>query len=569
MQIRSRSPARSMMRACSVAFVIAATMAPGRVEAQWSTTYEQFYMPGAFNWQFRRNYPAADRLFNAFDYGHAILYETLWTKPGAPVSDLEEKQYDFITRELLVHPPRVPLEESAIEVAYAKLAPEAKMMFDWAHLLHRQIYDVWSDESLSPPEKDAKVAELVRYYKSRPDLAFSSQPKTMELMEGQPYSTAFRKSYPKFNGLIWAYHWLQVGLYEPLLVGKNKDERQTGVLAAVARFRQMIENPPTNMPRIMPMTAAISPAFAARYPEAAIIFDNLHSMHDVVSDILANPIVPRNKKREEILRAASRYRDQTSYVQSVAEWRDMAQMMGVENMGGAVLGTQTGFPTPTVERGAVMMGMDHAKMNMGKDSAAMPGMDHSKMAMPGARDSSKAAAMDHSKMNMPGMADSLARKDTASRMAPMPGMKEHQMAGAATDSVSTDVHARLSAMMELQLRMMMAEPGVHKRIMADTAMHRLMLLLMPDMAAIDHASGMKDMNMRGMTMPSKPPTKTAPKKPAVSTKRPTEAKVPSLKPATTKKTPADTAMKGMKGMDHKSMPGMRMPGDTTKKKPPV
>jgi len=68
-----------------------------------------------------------------------------------------------------------------------------------------------------------------------------------------------------------------------------KSVDSTGVLAAVARFRQMIEHPPTNMPRIMPMTAAVAPAFAARYPEAAIIFDNLHSMHDVVSDILANP----------------------------------------------------------------------------------------------------------------------------------------------------------------------------------------------------------------------------------------------------------------------------------------
>src|SRR4051794_29268222 len=89
--------------------------------AQWSTTHEQFYWQASHNWQFRRNFPAADRLFNAFDYGHAILYETLWTAPTAPVARIEEKEYDFITRRLLVNPPRVPLEESAIEVEYAKL----------------------------------------------------------------------------------------------------------------------------------------------------------------------------------------------------------------------------------------------------------------------------------------------------------------------------------------------------------------------------------------------------------------------------------------------------------------
>jgi len=289
--------------------------------AQWSTTYEQFYLPGSFNWEFRRSYPAADKLFNAFDYGHAILYERLYTQPNAPASVLEEKEYDFITRKLLRNPPRVPLEEAAIEVQYAKLAPEAKMMFEWAHLLHRQIYDVWADERLNVAEKDRLVGDLLSYYRSRKDLAFSTVPKTMDLMEGQYYATAFRERYPKFNGLIWAYHWLQVGLYEPLIRGESSAERQTGVVAAVARFWQMLESPPDGMPVIMPMTAAISPAFAERYPDAAIIFDNLHSMHDVISDILASPKVPRNRKRAEILKAAGRYRDDTSFVMTRAEAR--------------------------------------------------------------------------------------------------------------------------------------------------------------------------------------------------------------------------------------------------------
>src|SRR5215218_8040576 len=74
-------------------------------QAQWSTTHEQFYRQASHNWQFRKNYPAADRLFNAFDYGHAILYETLWTSPRAPVARLEQNEYDFVTRRLLVTPP--------------------------------------------------------------------------------------------------------------------------------------------------------------------------------------------------------------------------------------------------------------------------------------------------------------------------------------------------------------------------------------------------------------------------------------------------------------------------------
>ena len=374
---------RSATLACLIAGVISV---PSAASAQWSQTYEQFYMPGKFNWTFRRDYPAADRLFNAFDYGHSILYERLYADPNGAVSRIEKDEYDFITKKLLVSPPNVPLAETAIEVSYAKIAPEAKMMFDWAHLLHRQIYDVLASENMTQPEKDAQIEKLVRYYKSRSDLAFSSTPKSMELMEGQPYSLAFRHRYPKFNGLIWSYHWLQVGLYEPLIVGKTQEARQAGVVGAVARFREMLDNAPERMPRMMPMTAAIAPTFAARYPEAAIIFDNLHAMHDVVSDILANnEKVPHSQKRAAILAAASHYRDATSFAMSKSDWKSMGTMIGIENMGGASVGILTDFKAPTLARGASMLeamkamndmnGMKGVKPNAGAGPATeMKGM---------------------------------------------------------------------------------------------------------------------------------------------------------------------------------------------------
>src|SRR5687768_10437487 len=207
-----------MISRFTLATLLAVGIALPTASAQWVTTHEQFYLQAPHNWQFRRHYPGADRMFNAFDYGHAILYETLWRTPNAPVARLEEREYAFITGHLLNRPPALPLEEAAIEIEYARLVPEAKLMFEWAHILHRQLYDALADERLSAAAKDAEVARLVAYYKSRPDLAFSSRPKSMDLMEGQRYSLAFRQSYPKFNGLIWAYHWLQVGLYEPLLI---------------------------------------------------------------------------------------------------------------------------------------------------------------------------------------------------------------------------------------------------------------------------------------------------------------------------------------------------------------
>ena len=85
-----------------------------------------------------------------------------------------------------------------------------------------------------------------------------------------------------------------------------------------------------------PMSAALAPPFTARHSEAAIIFDNLHSVHDVVSDVLANARVPRGRNRAEIIIAARRYRDDTSFVMTEQEWRGITQEMRVENMVGPV-----------------------------------------------------------------------------------------------------------------------------------------------------------------------------------------------------------------------------------------
>ncbi|MDQ6885828.1 MAG: hypothetical protein M3068_00900 [Gemmatimonadota bacterium] len=519
---------------------VATVAAPAVASAQWSTAYAQFYFPGKFNWTFRRTYPAADRLFNAFDYGHAILYERLYNDPHAPTSQLEQKEYDFITKKLLVSPPRLPLEEAAIEVAYAKIAPEAKMMFDWAHLLHRQVYDVLSSENMPQAEKDARIAELVGYYKTRPDLAFSSVPKNMELMEGQPYSLAFRQRYPKFNGLIWGYHWLQVGLYEPLMTGATQEERQAGVAAAVTRFRQMLENAPEHMPRIMPMTAAIAPTFAKRYQEAAIIFDNLHAMHDVVSDILTNDKVPHNQKRAAILEAASRYRDNMSFPLAIAEWASMGQMMGVENMGGPAVGILPGWPPATLPRGASMLDA----MKNAPGMAAMKGMAH----VAPAQGAGNMAGMNMAGMNMSGLkADSTSRSRTGMQsdtMTNMPGMAgKGGMSGMAMSGHDT-------AMMKLH-EQMMRDPVIRKRVMADTAMRRMMSDMKMDtssvhdmpgmnMNAMKGMKGMKDMSRGGKQGETKAATKgKTPASPA-----------PAKKKKSTKSTPG-------KMKDMKNMPGMK------------
>ena len=480
---------RQAMRFAGLAVILGVAASPAG--AQWVQQNEQFYLPAAHNWVFRDNYMGADRLFNAFDYGHAILYETLYKEPHGPVERLEVDEYNFLTRKLLRNPPRVPLEEGAIEIAYVKLAPEAKLMFEWAHLLHRQLYDVLADERLSMSEKDAAVEELLAYYKTRPDLAFSSSPKSMDLMDGQGYSLAFRERYPKFNGLIWAYHWLQVGLYEPLLVNSDVAGRTKGVNATVGRFWQMLENAPENMPYLMPMTVRVAPTLAARYPEAAIIFDNLHMMHDVISDILASAKVPRNLKRDEILRAAAMFRDDTSYIISTDEWAMMGEMMGANNMGGPAVGFLSDLPQPTVPRGMSMAGMDHGAMpGMQHDSAQAGQMQHAGMVHDSAAAHPDTTRAGHGAMNMDLMMEMhtrmLADPVIRERIATDPvlqrlmreihgdtaGHRMEEMGGAGhADAAAT---AEQRQIMEFIVRLF-ADPAVEARIHQDPALHRLWL----------------------------------------------------------------------------------------------
>jgi hypothetical protein len=529
------------LRARHLLFVgsLALGAAPNVAHAQWSTTYETFYLQARHNWVFRNDYQAADRLFNAFDYGHAILYETLWTKPNAPAAELEDRIYNNLTRNVLVRPPRVPLEEAAIEIRYAQLAPEAKVMFDWSHILHRQIYDVLADERLDDLAKDREVARLLAYYRTRPDVAFSSKPKSMKLMQEQPYSLAFRDKYPKFNGLIWGYHWLQVGLYEPLLAGKTADARQAGVRATVARFWQMLQDAPKNLPYQMPMTAAISPTFAARYPEAAIIFDNLHSMHDVVSDILANPNVPRSRKRAEILLAAERFRDDTSYVMPVEAWRTMSIEMGVENMGGPAVGFSAALPTPTVTRGAVMQHDDQTGKMIGMKTGAHVTADHSAHAVPPnvqRVDSTKAATIDHAAMG--------------------------HGAAASRDTSRSNPHSDNALVAELAVSML-HDSTIRARVAADSSMRRLLLQSLDALPAA-HRTMIREMFATDSVAARrataiKPPSGSTTSKPAVR-------QPPVRKPASTRtvsKPPAKTSPKKDSVVDHSKH------GAPPVKRPPV
>ncbi|MEP6733080.1 MAG: hypothetical protein ABJE10_20730 [bacterium] len=285
--------------------------------------------------RFRHAYPNVDALFNAFDFGHAALYEAELRHPLELTRVVDTVLYQKVTTRVLAHPSHVTLDEHAIAPGYTTLAPELVATFEWAHMLHRQLYDILADPRMSDAERDVQVADEMRYYCARRDLALSRVPKSMTLMEGQPFSLTARKEAPAYNALIWSYHWLQMAIYEVLLAAPMGTERDALMHRSLAAFWAMGATR-GQLPSVMPMSPAIAPRFTERYPEAAAVFDNLHALHDVTGDILASPLVLQSDKRPALLKALTHYQDDVTAATSRDEWKAMARAMDATKMGGVV-----------------------------------------------------------------------------------------------------------------------------------------------------------------------------------------------------------------------------------------
>lgn len=296
------------MRNAPLALLLAITAGAPALEAQQRDAV--MYPRGGFNWTFLERHNEAARLFNAFDYGHAVLYERLLRLDSTRATAALQREYRFLVEDLLVRPPRFGVVEDVISPSYSRFAPLARTMFDRAHILHRQLYDVYAEVEVPLAVRQARVEQLTDLYLRDTQYAFAAVPKSMALMDEQPFSQRFRREQPKFNGLIWAYHWLQVGLYDPLISGNTAAEQREGVAARLATFRAMLADP-SGYPATMPMTSEVSPLFAAAHPRAAAIFDNLHMMHDIISDVLASPTMSALEKRAEILEQLAEMRDGT------------------------------------------------------------------------------------------------------------------------------------------------------------------------------------------------------------------------------------------------------------------
>ena len=270
--------------------------------SQFEPRDKRFYYRALWNFSLREDLAELDSEFNGVDFGHSNLYENLLLTGGRDVPGIEDRARKETLAFIATRPTINPNEE-AIAPTYMKLAWRAQNTFDEAHALHRATYDIMASDE---PDKDRALKNVLAYYQ---DSAYAITAKRLDhrRLDQFPYSKTFRNRFPLFNATIWSYHYLQVAVYDPLQAARDLDAKKQAVRPILTTYRRYLDQPPVEW-TFMPLTAELSPGFAAQYPEIANIFDNLHMLHDNISDILASERLPTwEAKRAEIYRIVDTY----------------------------------------------------------------------------------------------------------------------------------------------------------------------------------------------------------------------------------------------------------------------
>jgi hypothetical protein len=270
--------------------------------AEFEQRDKRFYYRALWNFALRENLKELDIEFNGVDFGHSNLYENLLLTGARDVPAIEEKARKQTLQFIYSRPVLNPNEE-AIAPTYMKLAWKAQNTFDEAHALHRSTYDIYVSDLA---DREATIRKVLAFYQDS-EYAITAKRLDHRRLDTFQYSKAFRRKFPLFNATIWAYHYLQVVVYDALAAAPDLQSKQKAVDPILRIYHGYLDKPPVEW-TFMPMTGELSPKFSVEYPEIANIFDNLHMMHDNISDILVTDLLPTwEGKRKEIYRVTHAY----------------------------------------------------------------------------------------------------------------------------------------------------------------------------------------------------------------------------------------------------------------------
>jgi hypothetical protein len=225
-------------------------------------------------------------------------------------------------------------DEVAEEAAagYAALGPRAAAIIERGNAFYREVLGILADRSIT--NRNEQLAAAVERYRSQPEMALPTVPKNMDILYGHPYALDFRTGYTDLDGVIWAGHWLNLAVSEPLTDFQEEERRLAGIDTVMNRYFAKLSygEPPEFFPSELPLAPSIAPGLIFLSPEAAMIWDNLSMMQEVVADVLASPDV--DDVHAAVDEAVDWFMDPVNGITDQNTWEIMALRHGIFFQGG-------------------------------------------------------------------------------------------------------------------------------------------------------------------------------------------------------------------------------------------
>lgn len=228
------------------------------------------------------------------------------------------------------------------EAGYAVLGAQAAETIARTNSFHREVLGILADPSLpSRAEKLAALDAAVQRYESKPEVALPPQPKHMDILYDHPHALDFKTGYLDLAGLIWAGYWLWGAASEPLTDIVPGPEQAAAIDTVMARYHAKLSygEAPEFFPSELPQTPPIAPGIVFTNPQAAMIWDNMKFMQEVMGDIMAtaDPIDVHAALDE----AARQFIDAEWRLTTRDEWEIMGLRHGIFFQGGYPLAVMT------------------------------------------------------------------------------------------------------------------------------------------------------------------------------------------------------------------------------------
>ena len=322
-----------------LALLVAAPSVPGRCAAQEGESAQYVGV-------LQREYPATYDLLIRTERAHGVLFGALAEEGDAVRATGEDVptfgfELDMVDRLTQLVQSEGTADDAAAEATagFRVLGERAAAIIAYGNAFYREVLGILADPTVV--DRRAALVDAVARYESRPDVALPTAPKSMDILYDHPYHEAFRRGYLDLDGVIWAGHWMKLAATEPLTDLRTKEERAAGLDTVMTRYYDKLSygDPPQFFPSELPMAPAICPGLIFLSTDAAMIWDNLTMMQEVLADVLAAPDV--EDVRAALDATVDHFMDATFEITDEGGWESMALAHGIFFQGGYPLAVMT------------------------------------------------------------------------------------------------------------------------------------------------------------------------------------------------------------------------------------